>query len=62
MSEHKLSFRTVASGAGLGECLCGWKSRVADDGHPEYTKTDIERDFERHCDRTILARVDREDI
>ena len=48
MSEHKLIFRAVANGAGLGECACGWKSRVADDGHPEYTKADIKRDYERH--------------
>ncbi len=38
----------VASGAGLGVCGCGWRSRVADDGNPEYGWSEIEADFAKH--------------
>ena len=38
----------VASGAGRGVCGCGWKSRVADDGNPEYGWSNIEADFAKH--------------
>lgn len=54
MTKHTLSIRPVASGAGRGECSCGWRSRVSDDADyhsPDYYSTsNIRRDWRAHVE------------
>jgi hypothetical protein len=50
---HTLTLVPVASGAGRGECSCGWRSRVSDDGQmssPDfYTADNIRADWREHA-------------